>query len=194
MDDSFITVHIWLPIDYFGHCALSIDEETYISFYPNNDGAEERTKGGKNTLGNRNWTYSDNYDEDCKYLGKKLPSSYRKSDQDVKLKLPKEPIKDFWYQVNENHRQYNYNLLHSNCSTVVAQALNIGYRYSLEKLNTLQIKIVENYHPEIDDNFKARDYVKLNILKLFKVWTPEHVLNFAKFLKLRLDLIEILLK
>ncbi len=198
---DIITVYIWLPKDFLGHASMQVGEDTYISFWPNkevlNRSSTDTCKNitctniinYKNNNINQllfqhlNQIKSDSYEQDCLILGKN--GSKREADCIVELfNLPQEPIKRFWREFQT--QQLSYHLIKRNCSSVVAEAINEGWKTYVAAAQTTvnnffgDLKTVAEY--EKDFEALSLTTAALNLGRLL-FWSPKQVLLYAQMVK-----------
>ena len=191
-----ITVYIWLPKDFLGHVSMQVGLDTYISFWPNEDMmnlSSSETFNEKSHRKNKNlkkwvaeyfiYTTCDNYEEDCFVLGKS--GSKREADGKVELfNLPQEPIKSFWSEFQTN--QPSYHLIKRNCASVVADAINEGWRayVSAEETTNNFLRVFETAVEYIDNDVEALSFTTaaFNLGRLL-FWSPKQVWHYAAMVK-----------
>ncbi len=193
---DIITVYIWLPKDFLGHASMQVGLDTYISFWPNKEVLNRSSsENRKNTINQKNQTInqllfqhlnqirSDSYEEDCFVLGR--DGSKREADCIVELfNLPKEPIKRFWRDFKS--QQFSYHLIKRNCSSIVAEAINEGWKTYISPGK----KTVNNFFgdfgtvAEYEKDFEALSLTTaaLNLGRLL-FWSPKQVLLYAEMVK-----------
>ncbi|NMG09600.1 hypothetical protein [Brasilonema sp. UFV-L1] len=193
---NIITVYIWLPKEFFGHASMQVGVDTYISFWPNKEVLNYSfTETSKNKLNQKNQTInqllfqhlidvsSESYEQDCLILGR--DGSQRKADRKVELfNLPQEPIKTFWKEFQT--QQFSYHLIKRNCSSVVAEAINEGWKAYVatakQTINNLlgDFETVTAY----EKDFEALSFTRaaFNLGRLL-FWSPKQVLLYAQMVK-----------
>jgi len=157
-----VIVYVWKnsPSD-VGHVSLQIND-TYISFWPKSAAkAKSDIKLGQ--------THEAAF-----------PSSYKvdrrleQKDSDNKIllnKLNEELMLDYWNDFKNNQKRYN--MLKSNCSTVVASLLEIGSEVKPLKSPSIRIN-------EYVNNKYMRWALKLRFFgNYIHMWTPNDVMMYA---------------
>ena len=190
-----ITVYIWLPKEFLGHASMQVGEDTYISFWPNkevlNRSSSDIRKNVINYKNNNinhllfhhlNQIKSDSYEQDCLVLGKN--GSKREADCIVDLlNLPQEPIKIFWREFQ--NQQLSYHLIKRNCSSVVAEAINEGWKTYVAAEATVNNLLGDlETVAEYEKDFEALSFTTaaLNLGRLL-FWSPKQVLLYAQMVK-----------
>jgi len=190
-----ITVYIWLPKEFLGHASMQVGEDTYISFWPNkevlNRSSSDIRKNVINYKNNNinhllfhhlNQIKSDSYEQDCLVLGKN--GSKREADCIVELlNLPQEPIKIFWREFQ--NQQLSYHLIKRNCSSVVAEAINEGWKTYVAAEATVNNLLGDlETVAEYEKDFEALSFTTaaLNLGRLL-FWSPKQVLLYAQMVK-----------
>ncbi|BAY43177.1 hypothetical protein SAMD00079811_07560 [Scytonema sp. HK-05] len=192
---DIITVYIWLPKEFLGHASMQVGEDTYISFWPNKEVLNRSSSEiRKNIINHKNHNInqllfqhlnqikSDSYEQDCLVLGKN--GSKREADCIVELlNLPQEPIKIFWREFQ--NQQVSYHLIKRNCSSVVAEAINEGWKTYVAAETTVNnffgdLETVAEY----EKDFEALSFTTaaLNLGRLL-FWSPKQVLLYAQMVK-----------
>lgn len=195
-----ITLYIWSSKP-FGHCALEIGSE-YISFYPGQPPNSSEDQGGKakkaNGISSFSWNnnsvrifgyalwtrihaVSENYEEDCNYLGKQ--DQRREADYIVNIpNLNSEAMLSSW--ISMKHNKTSYEFLKRNCAMVIAEIINVGYDSYLRKIKlskSLEISkkiLFKLFKPENIDGIMLwhdRSFID--------PWTPDQVLKYASAVK-----------
>jgi len=193
---DMITVYIWLPKEFLGHASMQVGVDTYISFWPNkevlNRSSSELCKNiitYKNNNINHflfqhlNQIKSDSYEQDCLVLGKN--GLKREADCIVELfNLPQEPIKRFWREFKT--QQISYHLIKRNCSSVVAEAINEGWKTYVAAAQTTVNNLFGDLETvaEYEKDFEALSFTTaaLNLGRLL-FWSPKQVLLYAQMVK-----------
>lgn len=193
---DIITVYIWLPKDFLGHASMQVGGDTYISFWPNKEVLNRSSSEiYKNIIYHKNQTInqllfqhlnqirSESYEEDCFVLGK--DGSKREADCIVELlNLPKEPIKTFWRDFQT--QQLSYHLIKRNCSSVVAEAINEGWKAYVSAAKTTVNNFLGDFETvtEYEKDFEALSFTTaaLNLGRLL-FWSPKQVLLYAQMVK-----------
>jgi hypothetical protein len=176
---------------------MQVGVDTYISFWPNKEVINcSLSETSKNIINNKNQNInqllfqhfidirSDSYEEDCLVLGQ--ADSKREADSKVELlNLPKEPIKTFWR--NFQTQQLSYHLIKRNCSSVVAEAINEGWKaYTCAAKKTVNKNFgdFENVAEYQEQDFEALSFTTaaLNFGRLL-FWSPKQVLLYAQMIK-----------
>jgi hypothetical protein len=190
-----VKVYVWLPRKCFGHCSLQVGTDTYVSFYPGEQSSESSDVSTKNKKQNKGNIFgvkfyapvhavSDDYDEDCWYLGDEGKWK-READRIIEiLDFHEELINKFWIELQTN--QVSYQLLGRNCAAVVVEALKIGYDDYVRRIANSN-----DLTKQIDIVTQLFQYKNLDALRLWhesgqtwlKPWTPETVLKYAQALK-----------
>ncbi|SRR5579883_645645 len=190
-----ITVYIWLPKKFLGHVSMQVGLDTYISFWPHESiiRPSHETRENKNSRMSKNvkklltrhfiYTTCNTYEEDCFDLGES--GFKREADNKVELlNLPKEPIQKFWREFQTY--QPSYNLLKRNCASVVAEAINEGWRgyISTKKIANNVREIFETATEYRDNYLEALSFTNaaLNLGRLL-FWSPTQVWFYAKMVK-----------
>ena len=119
-----LTVYVWdASHDGWGHASIKLDDDTYISWWPQVDDRDGKFKDGEGPLSNiydapheKNQTYEDDcngedgrYPDWSKYIGG----------------LDEDAIKTWWDEFNDDDDNL-WSTFSQNCSTVVAEALRRG--------------------------------------------------------------------
>lgn len=157
-----VIVYVWKnsPSD-IGHVSLQIND-TYVSFWP------KSAAKAKNDIKLRQTHES------------AFPSSYKvdrrleqkESDNKILIKnLDEELMIDYWNDFKNNQKRYN--MLNSNCSTVVASLLEIGSGVAPLKSPSIGIN-------EYVNNKYMRWVLKLRFFgNYIHMWTPNDVMVYA---------------
>lgn len=193
---DMITVYIWLPKEFLGHASMQVGVDTYISFWPNkevlNPSSSELCKNiisyKNNNINNLlfqhfNQIKSDSYEQDCLVLGKN--GFKREADCIVELfNLPQEPIKRFWREFQT--QQISYHLIKRNCSSVVAEAINEGWKSYVAAVQATVNNLLGDLETvaEYEKDFEALSFTTaaLNLGRLL-FWSPKQVLLYAQMVK-----------
>ena len=193
---DMITVYIWLPKEFLGHASMQVGVDTYISFWPNkevlNRSSSELCKNIITYQNNNinhflfqhlNQIKSDSYEQDCLVLGKN--GLKREADCIVELfNLPQEPIKRFWREFKT--QQISYHLIKRNCSSVVAEAINEGWKTYVAAAQTTVNNLFGDLETvaEYEKDFEALSFTTaaLNLGRLL-FWSPKQVLLYAQMVK-----------
>ncbi|KAB8316905.1 hypothetical protein SD81_027645 [Tolypothrix campylonemoides VB511288] len=193
---DMITVYIWLPKEFLGHASMQVGEDTYISFWPNKEVLNRSSSDiRKNIINdkNNNINYllfqhlnqikSESYEQDCLVLGKN--GSKREADCIVELlNLPQEPIKIFWREFQT--QQLSYHLIKRNCSSVVAEAINEGWKAYVSAVKKTVNHFLGDFETvtEYEKDFEALSFTTaaLNLGRLL-FWSPKQVLLYAQMVK-----------
>ncbi len=193
---DMITVYIWLPKEFLGHASMQVGVDTYISFWPNkevlNRSSSELCKNiisyKNNNINNLlfqhlNQIKSDSYEQDCLVLGKN--GLKREADSIVELfNLPQEPIKRFWREFQT--QQISYHLIIRNCSSVVAEAINEGWKSYAAAAQATVNNLLGDLETvaEYEKDFEALSFTTaaLNLGRLL-FWSPKQVLLYAEMVK-----------
>ncbi|WP_414581355.1 hypothetical protein [Scytonema sp. PCC 10023] len=175
---------------------MQVGEDTYISFWPNKEVLNRSSSDiRKNVINykNHNINYllfqhlnqikSDSYEQDCLVLGKN--GSKREADCIVELfNLPQEPIKRFWREFQT--QQLSYHLIKRNCSSVVAEAINEGWKTYVSTANKTVNNFLRDFETvaEYEKDFEALSFTTaaLNLGRLL-FWSPKQVLLYAQMVK-----------
>lgn len=156
------TLYVWnnSPGDP-GHASLQVND-TYISFWPESAAkAKKDIKIGQT----HDPAFPSSYRVDCRLEG-------RKADHQLDISgLNEAQMAGHWSDFKEGANQYN--MLKSNCSTVVAVILEIG----------------SGVQPHISPNIRINDYVDNTAMRWFlklrflgnyiDMWTPNDVMTYA---------------
>lgn len=193
---DMVTVYIWLPKEFLGHASMQVGVDTYISFWPNKEVLNRSSSDiRKNVINdkNNNINYllfqhlnqikSDSYEQDCLVLGKN--GSKREADCIVELfNLPQEPIKIFWREFQ--NQQLSYHLIKRNCSSVVAEGINEGWKTYVSTANKTVNNFLRDFETvaEYEKDFEALSFTTaaLNLGRLL-FWSPKQVLLYAQMVK-----------
>ncbi len=193
---DMITVYIWLPKEFLGHASMQVGVDTYISFWPNkevlNPSSSELCKNiisyKNNNINNLlfqhlNQIKSDSYEQDCLVLGKN--GFKREAECIVELfNLPQEPIKRFWREFQT--QQISYHLIKRNCSSVVAEAINEGWKTYVAAAQATVNNLFGDLETvaEYEKDFEALSFTTaaLNLGRLL-FWSPKQVLLYAQMVK-----------
>ncbi len=159
-------IHIWKnsPAD-VGHVSMQV-KDTYISFWPKGEaGAKGDIKLGEM----HDSSASKSYRTDCRIEGKD-------ADRTIDLNsLDEDKMISYWNQFIKNSAKYN--MLKSNCSTVVASLLEEGS--GVKAHNTPSIKITDY----VNNQF-MQWLLKLRFLGgHIHMWTPNDVETYALQIK-----------
>ena len=153
-----IKVLVWLPnAGNVGHTSMQVDEDVYISFWP--DKAKKTFAGSiiRNLTMNvvRRPLYRD-YEFDREKNGFEPIT--------IELEaLNEEEIKKYWFKVKDS--EVSYKLADFNCSTVIANALYIGSG------------VKPSFRPLADLDM----YIGMGIpLGEIEAWEPKTILQYAK--------------
>jgi hypothetical protein len=193
---DIITVYIWFPKEFLGHASMQVGVDTYISFWPNKEIRNRSSMQTSQSIFNhKNQNInqllfqhladirSTSYEDDCLILGQ--ADSQREADCKVELlNLPKEPMKRFWKEFTKENKSYH--LIKRNCSSVVAEAINEGWKaYVSAAKKTVDdsfgdFKTVREY----ENDFEALSLTRaaLNLGRLL-FWSPKQVLLYAQMVK-----------
>jgi hypothetical protein len=179
---------------------MQVGVDTYISFWPNkevlNRSSSELCKNIINYKNNNinhllfqhlNQIKSDSYEQDCLVLGKN--GLKREADCIVELfNLPQEPIKRFWREFKT--QQISYHLIKRNCSSVVAEAINEGWKTYVAAAQTTVNNLFGDLETvaEYEKDFEALSFTTaaLNLGRLL-FWSPKQVLLYAQMVKTLTD-------
>ncbi|ARV61728.1 hypothetical protein BZZ01_26675 [Nostocales cyanobacterium HT-58-2] len=193
---DIITVYIWLPKDFLGHASIQVGVDTYISFWPNKEVINySSSENRKNIFNSKNQNInqlllqhlinirSESYEEDCLILGK--DGSKRVADCKVELlNLPKEPIKTFWREFR--NQQLSYHLVKRNCSSVVAEAINEGWKAYISSGKQTVNNSWGDFETvaEYEKDFEALSFTTAALnLGRWLFWSPKQVLLYAQMVK-----------
>ena len=156
-------VYVWnnSPDD-VGHVSIQVND-IYMSFWPKSAAkAKKDIKIGQT----HDAVFPKGYKVDCKLEG-------READRTLELhKLDEQQMIDYWKKFKDNSSRYN--MLKSNCSTVIASVLEFGSN------------IPPNHSPKINindyiDNYSMRWLLKLRFLgNHIHMWTPNAVMVYAQ--------------
>ncbi|WP_169267684.1 hypothetical protein [Brasilonema octagenarum] len=194
---DIITVYIWFPKEFLGHASMQVGIDTYISFWPNKEIINRSSmQNSQSIINHKNQNInqllfqhladirSTSYEEDCLILGQ--GDEQRQADCTVELlNLPQEPIKTFWEKFTKENKSYH--LIKRNCSSVVAEAINEGWKaYTGTGKNTENISLTdfENQVEYKIQDFEALSFTTaaLNFGRLL-FWSPKQVLLYAQMVK-----------
>lgn len=157
-----VIVYVWKnsPAD-VGHVSLLV-KDTYISFWPKSAAkAKNDIKLGQT----HEAAFPSSYKVDRRL-------EQKDSDNKIMLKrLDEELMIDYWNDFKDNQKRYN--MLNSNCSTVVASLLEIGS--GLPPLKTPSIRINDYVN-----NKYMRWLLKLRFFgNYIHMWSPNDVMMYA---------------
>ncbi len=160
------TVYIWknAPSD-VGHASLQVRDE-YVSFWPKTAAkAKKDIKLGEM----HDASYPKSYRVDCRV-------EHREADKSIHIHgLDEDKMIEYWGEFKSSSSKYN--MLESNCSTIVASLLELGS--GIPPLNSPSISI---------DEYVGSPYMRW-LLKLrfmgnyIKMWTPNDVMTYALQIK-----------
>lgn len=194
---DIITVYIWFPKEFLGHASMQVGVDTYISFWPNKEIINRSSMQTSQSIFNhKNQNInqllfqhladirSDSYEDDCLILGQ--ADSQREADCKVELfNLPKEPIKRFWKEFTKENKSYH--LVKRNCSSVVAEAINEGWKSYIGTAKNAGEKNLADFENQVEykiQDFEALSFTTaaLNFGRLL-FWSPKQVLLYAQMVK-----------
>ncbi|MGH8000948.1 MAG: hypothetical protein ACREPR_16355 [Brasilonema sp.] len=175
---------------------MQVGVDTYISFWPNKEVLNYSfSKTSKNKITRKNQTInqllfqhlidvrSESYEQDCLILGK--DGYQRKADRKVELfNLPKEPIKTFWKEFQT--QEFSYHLIKINCSSVVAEAINEGWKAYVATAKQTVNNFLGDFETvtEYEKDFEALSFTRaaFNLGRLL-FWSPKQVLLYVQMVK-----------
>jgi RHS repeat-associated protein len=126
--NGLLTIHYWSALDGWGHASITLEDGTYISWWPQKEEFRD--------YGIFNWGYLISYysvpaipnrtlADDERAEAPEGSTKPRKPENFVINGLNEKAIKNWWEKFRKNNANY-WSTFGSNCSTIVASALCVG--------------------------------------------------------------------